>query len=96
MAVRLRKNSRTFTSSKVKVLVLLLLAAGLTLFLVCGPNHLQHEAGGALSSLCATVMAPAVAVAGSLFALMLIQTLTPGVFSFTIPPLLEPIPKPPQ
>ena len=96
MAVRLRKNDRPFSVSRLKVFVLLLLAVSLMLPLVCGPKHLQHEARGALSSLCASVMAPAVAVSGSLFALVLIQTLMPGVYSFSIPLVLELIPKPPQ
>lgn len=91
-----RKNDRPSTLSQLKAVVLLLLAVALLIPFLCGPQHLQHEASGAISSLCATVMTLAATVVGSLFALVLIQTLIPSVYSFSIPLLYHPIPKPPQ
>lgn len=76
--------------------MLFFLAVALLMPFLCGPQHLQHEAGGALSGVCASAMTLAVTAVGSLFALVLIQTLVPPTYTLSTPLLYHPIPKPPQ
>ncbi len=101
MSLRLRKSmQRAFSSgsgSRSTTTVLAILAGLLLLApLVCVTHQTTHDQMGLSHGICASVVTLAVGTALTIPLLGLLSTLPLGAFVLAVPPLFDPITKPPQ
>jgi hypothetical protein len=85
-------------SGKVSLVAVFALLAGLLLLapLVCGTHHTAHDQMGISHAICASVTTLAVGAALTVPLMVLLSTISLGGLTLAVPPLLDPITKPPQ